>query len=138
MRYFQRAWTRHVRLSDRLSHIRKGLAVLGVAAAAGVVCHDQMDLDLEAVRHVFAISAAVFPALALIFGSYTETLGLEEQAKNSRRMALIFKRGLMVLSTARGGSKVRLNLLSGLAAEAMFENANWLSLRRSRPASLPS
>ena len=89
-------------------------------------------------RHLTSIGAATAPAFSLLLQADVDKLALEEQSKNMQRMTLVFTR-----AHAR---RARLSLQGGRAnawlveigRESITETINWLILKKSKPAGLPT
>ena len=65
-------------------------------------------------------------------------MAIEEQAKNAARMSAVFGRFKERLDGIGSDKMPPARLLRVLAQEALSESVNWLILRRSKPAVLPT
>jgi len=137
-KYFKKTEIRYDLLGRRLSLIRLISILFGVVTAAGAVGLDLFDIDLHILRHILAVSAAALPASAILLESYSNSIAVEEQAKNALRMQLVFDRTRQILKAERPDHLLPNRLVRSLGEEALLECANWLVLRKSKPPSMPT
>lgn len=131
--YFQAAAVRRSRLVKRLRSLARMLYGVGLATAAGT----GVALFLEAapvLEHLLVFAMAVAPAFAGIILSWIDQTGIEDEARQTTRMARLFE-------TARRDwdehPTLRTALMRELGKEAVYENADWLLMHRSRPLEAP-
>lgn len=138
LNYFRKAEVRHEKSAKKIQFASFLFVAFGIMGAAAVVYHDSMSLHDETLRHIFAISAAVFPPWALLLESFKDRLALEEQQKSCRRMIAIFDRANTRLKGQKEDSKQLPLLIKSLGREALAECAYWLVLRKSKPPQMPT
>lgn len=135
--YFTSAERRHERRSGRIERESLICAVLAILCATGVVVVDALGTMSADTRHIFAIAAAVLPAIALLLQSYSDRLALEEQQKSSVRMRAVFTRAQRVVVGNSRSVQKSSHLIRALGQEALTECAYWFVLRKSKPAKIP-
>ena len=136
-RYFEKTERRYNTLHLKIRRLTIACAISGIVSAATVVWIDQNELS-EIFRHVPSIAAATFPAVALLLESYKDRMAIEEQAKNAARMSAVFGRFKERVDGIGSDKMPSAGLVRALAQEALSESVNWLILRRSKPAVLPT
>jgi hypothetical protein len=135
--YFLKTAKKYEKQKRQLGTVAIACGLIGLVAASCVILIDQGFLDREW-RHMCAISAAVLPAISLLLQSYSDRMALQAQAKNMTRMSAVFGRFLYRLNKNRPNTMPRAQEIHALGEEALTESINWLVLRRSRPASMPT
>jgi len=114
------------------------LATLAIVAAIGVLTVDTFQIGARDLRHAFAISAAVFPAIALLLQSYSDKMALDEQQKNAVRMQSVFSRAKEGMARNGLNGYRSAHLIRAIGQEALTECAYWLVLRKSKPPKMPT
>ena len=81
----------------------------------------------------------VMPAFAAVLLGYAEKLAFDAMARQYDRMAEVFGRAHDILPSTLAKADLSLvrETLRELGTEAMRENAEWVSIYRQRPISLP-
>jgi hypothetical protein len=151
-------WIRRVWIEGQLSYFRKkrpvhfdeaevriDLSKKILVAAFGLVCillflvvarwteRDNWEHNLS----LFAIG--VMPGVAAVLVGYAEKLAFDAMARQYDRMAEVFGRASEILprTLVEADANLVCDTLRELGAEAMRENAEWVSIYRQRPISLP-
>lgn len=102
-------------------------------------------------HHILIVLIGLGPAIAALWLAYAEKQGWEEHVKEYSRMGALFVRAEEQLnellekaeSSSHGSEEITASLsqakdlLLGLGKEALYENAEWLTLHRQRPPSIP-
>jgi hypothetical protein len=88
---------------------------------------------------LFLFTIGAMPGIAAVLVGYSEKRAFNAMARQYDRMAELFARALEVLPESFAPANVDLarGALRELGAEAMRENAEWVSIFRQRPISLP-
>ncbi len=94
-----------------------------------------------ALGHWSLASVGSLPIVGALIDSLSDSMGYSARAKQHAILAGIFARAESAYAAllARGGDETDnlRALLEGLGTEALFENEDWLTLRRDRPMVLP-
>ena len=93
---------------------------------------------LDASARTASIGAASAPAFALLLQGFVEKLALDEQAKNMFRMTLVFDRAQRRREMLNDEPATFNTWLLELGQEAIAETINWLILKKSKPAAMPT
>jgi hypothetical protein len=131
--YFQNGAVRRTRIVKRLKSSARILYGAGLAAAVGTALAGYFEAA-PIVEHVLVFAMAVAPASAGIILSWIEQTGIEDEARQTTRMARLFE------SARRDWDEhptLRTALMSELGKEAVYENADWLLMHRSHPLEAP-
>jgi hypothetical protein len=88
---------------------------------------------------LFLFAIGVMPGIAAVFVGHAEKLAFEAMARQYDRMAEVFGRAreVLPLTLAQADPDLVCKTLRELGTEAMRENAEWVSIYRQRPISLP-
>jgi hypothetical protein len=131
--YFQIGAVRRTLAVKRLRSLARALYGVGLATAAGTAVAGYVQAA-PAVEHALVFAMAVAPAFAGIILSWIEQTGIEDEARQTTRMARLFE------SARRDWDEhptLRTALMSELGKEAVYENADWLLMHRSHPLEAP-
>jgi hypothetical protein len=131
--YFQAGAVRRTRIVKRLRSLARVLYGVGLATAAATAASAFFEAA-PFVEHGLVFTMAVAPAFAGIILSWIEQTGIEDEARQTTRMARLFE------SARRDWDEhptLRTALMSELGKEAVYENADWLLMHRSHPLEAP-
>jgi hypothetical protein len=130
--YFDGQSVRLDRLAKSLQNWALLLIVTG--ACASLLLWSLQYWSTASSIELFLISS-VLPGLAVILASYSDRLGLSAQARQYDRMRGLFRRAYELLpARVTEANRQRVHALYiELGAEAMKENADWVSMYRERP-----
>jgi general stress protein CsbA len=131
--YFQIGAVRRTRTVKRLRAAARILYGIGLATAAGTGVAGYFQAA-PLIEHALVFAMAVSPAFAGIILSWIEQTGIEDEARQTTRMARLFE------SARRDWDEhptLRTALMSELGKEAVYENADWLLMHRSHPLEAP-
>ncbi len=131
--YFQSGAVRRTRAVKRLRSLARILYGAGVVAAAGTAVAGYLEAA-PAIEHALVFAMAVAPASAGIILSWIEQTGIEDEARQTTRMARLFESARL---DWEAHPTLRTALMSELGKEAVYENADWLLMHRSRPLEAP-
>jgi hypothetical protein len=126
-----------LRLARKRMAVRAWVSI-GLVAVIGAIGLAKVHAIPELIHQLLVILTVTAPALALLTESYSERLGIEEQAKAFDRMAAVYRTARDLYQSTVTDTVLRKRLLLELGREALIESANWLILRRARPARLPT
>ncbi len=131
--YFQAAAVRRTLVVKRLRALARLLYSIGLVTAAGTAFAVYFEAP-PGFEHALVFAMAVAPAFAGIILSWIDQTGIQDEARQTTRMARLFE-------TARRDwdehPTLRTALMRELGKEAVYENADWLLMHRSRPLEAP-
>jgi hypothetical protein len=136
--YFRKTEHKHIAAAERLGRFALYSYVVGVVLAIVTILFDTL-LGVDGlIRHLTSIGAASAPAFALLLQGFVEKLALDEQAKNMFRMTLVFDRAQRRREMLNDEPATFNTWLLELGQEAIAETINWLILKKSKPAAMPT
>jgi len=138
LKYFRQTEHKHIASAERLGRFALYSYVVGVLLAIITILFDTL-LGVEGlIRHFTSIGAASAPAFALLLQGFVEKLALDEQAKNMFRMTLVFDRAQRRREMLNDEPATFNAWLLEIGQEAIAETINWLILKKSKPAAMPT
>ena len=133
--YFSLTSKKRERRLKALRRAATGVYALGIVAATFALALPFSE-TLALREHEIILMMGMFPALAGTIGAWIKQTAIVEEAAHARVMQSLF--GLALQEWIRpDGRSSKAAIVRHLGVEALYENADWLALRRSRPIEAP-